>query len=365
VNVLVLHNELTADASADELDVVVQRNAVLESLLEQGYQVASLACNLNLESTRQVLTEHRPDVVFNLVESLGRTDRLAPVVCMLLDALEIPYTGNQTDAILATSNKLTAKKRMLEAGLPTPAWRCNVRDSRRSVQPPRLFDPLRRRHSRWILKPVLEHASFAMDDDSVVSVDRANQLSDCLLHREQLVGRPHFAEQYVEGREFNLSLLNGRVLPPAEIEFVDFPLGKPRIVGHLAKWDCNSLEYQRTVRRFRFPAADRALLKELGRLAKRCWSLFGLSGYARVDFRVDAEGQPWILEVNTNPCLSPDAGFAAALDQANIPFASGVSRIVDCVVENDPQLQKIMQANAAHGLSADTPVMDVVSMAAL
>jgi D-alanine-D-alanine ligase len=85
------------------------------------------------------------------------------------------------------------------------------------------------------------------------------------------------------------------------------------------------------VRRFADPAADGPLLAELTRLARRCWEAFGLGGYARVDFRVDMDGRPWILEVNANPCLAPDSGFAAMLAQAGIDYGAAMERIVSAV----------------------------------
>ena len=154
-----------------------------------------------------------------------------------------------------------------------------------------------------------------------------------LAQREQELGRPYFAERYVEGREFNLSLLadagGPQVLPPAEINFSRFPAGKPRIVGYRAKWKADSPEYHATPRRFDFAPADRPLVDALAELARSSWQCFALRGYARVDFRVDRQGRPWILEINVNPCLSPDAGFAAALDRAGIPFSQAIARILD------------------------------------
>ncbi len=179
--------------------------------------------------------ELQPDVVFNLVESLGGTDRLMPLATMLLDALQIPHTGARTDAILATSNKLTAKERLCEAGLPTPAWlqasasrnvdsRSELVNNRRiGFQP--VTKPARRKpvapfrsdeeslnhganhDDRWILKPVLEHASFGIDDDAVVTEDDVSALEARVRARERRLERPHFAEQFIDGREFNLSLL--------------------------------------------------------------------------------------------------------------------------------------------------------------
>src|SRR5262249_28596630 len=148
----------------------------------------------------------------------------------------------------------------------------------------------------------------------------------CVVWRNR-VGVECFAEEYIAGREFNLSLLTSQhgdgipqILPPAEIDFSSFPTDRPRVVDYAAKWDERSFAFQNTPRRFDFQDADQPLLDILKTLAIECWKLFDLRGYARVDFRVDREGRPWILEVNTNPCLSPDAGFAAALAQANISF---------------------------------------------
>jgi D-alanine-D-alanine ligase len=118
------------------------------------------------------------------------------------------------------------------------------------------------------------------------------------------------------------------VLPIPEIEFVDYPASKPRIVGYAAKWHEDSFECRNTVRRFVDPAQEGALCAELGRVALKCWDIFQLRGYARVDFRVDADGTPWVLEVNANPCISPDAGFAAALEEAGTPYEEGIERIV-------------------------------------
>ncbi len=181
------------------------------------------------------------------------------------------------------------------------------------------------------MKAVFEHASFGMGDDAVVR-ETGRSAEDHIDERNRRFGREFFAERYIPGREFNLSLLAGpagpEVLPPAEIDFSSFPEDKPRIVGYAAKWSEGTFEYHQTPRKFDHPALDDGLLAELKRLAIRCWHTFGLRGYVRVDFRVDADGRPWILEINGNPCLSPDAGFAAALDRAGIPFPQAIDRIL-------------------------------------
>ncbi len=327
MKIVVLHNQPLENASVEEQDVLVQRDAVVAALNRLGHQSYCLGCTLDLETARRQLQELRPDVVFNLVESLGGTDRLMPLATLLLDALAIPYTGAQTDTILATSNKLAAKERLCGAGLPTPTWIVDVHGAKEVTI--RGCDCASASHDKWIVKPVWEHASIGMDDRAVVATSDHLALAARLGDYQQNHCRPYFAEQFIDGREFNLSLLAGQLLPPAEIDFSSFPPDKPRIVGQDAKWEPGSFEYEQTPRCFDFSSGDAPLLEQLEHLAHRCWSLFGVHGYARVDFRVDRAGQAWILEVNANPCLSPDAGFAAALERAEIRYDDAVQQIIN------------------------------------
>ena len=118
------------------------------------------------------------------------------------------------------------------------------------------------------------------------------------------------------------------VLPVAEIEFQDYPPGMPRIVGYEAKWQPESFAYAHTVRRFPREAAEARLLAEARRLALAAWRACGLSGYGRVDLRLDEHGVPHVLEVNANPCLAADAGFMAAAEEAGLSAAEVISRIL-------------------------------------
>jgi D-alanine-D-alanine ligase len=236
--------------------------------------------------------------------------------------LGVPYCGCRTESLFLTTHKTLAKERMRQAGLPTPEW----------MEPDK---PLAASHvsRNWIIKGVWDQGSRGMDDGAVLRNVESAEVRRQLSERAARSGRPCFAEQFIEGREFNLGLLAGpdgpESLPPAEIDFSTFPPEKPRIVGHRAKWDAESFEYRCTPRHFDFPPSDAPLLARLGDLARRCWTLFRLRGWARVDFRVDAVGEPWILEVNGNPCLSPDAGFAAAMEQASITYDQGIQRIME------------------------------------
>ena len=329
MHVAILYNQPPADASADDLDVLVQRDAVAASLSRLAHNVSTIPCTLDLDTVHRQLVETRPDAVFNLVESLGGSDRLMPLATVLLEALHLPYTGCRTPAIIDTSDKLRAKSRMIAAGLPTPGW-CTVPPV--IPTPASAFVP-----GTYIIKAIAEHASIGLDDTSVVTVSMPDELPALIHDRSRRIGRACFAEQYIDGREFNLSILADEsgplVLPPAEIDFSTLSTDKPRIVGYAAKWHSESDEYHQTPRTFDFPASDAPILEQLIDLAQRCWTLFDLRGYARVDFRLDANGQAWILEINANPCLSPDAGLAAALDQAGIPFDTAIGRILDAAMQ--------------------------------
>jgi D-alanine-D-alanine ligase len=331
MRVLLLHNAVTDEASTADRDVLVQVEAVSQAISQAGHEPISLPVTLDLGRLRESLSSCGPDMLFNLVESLGGSDRLAFLTPALLDVLGYPYSGSPTRALFLLGDKLEAKRQLRSAGFPTADW---VSRSGNSPREPETAAAKAGRSpaTRYIIKPVHEHASFGIDAGAVVDVPGLGCLESRLSEREQKLGTPCFAERFVEGRELNLSLLAGRrgpdVLPPAEIVFSGFSADAPRIVDYRAKWDPDSIEYHGTPRRFEFPAADRPLLEELARLARSSWQLFGLRGYARVDFRVDVRGRPWILEINANPCLSPDAGFAAALDRAGISFPEAVERIL-------------------------------------
>lgn len=328
MHVVILYNRVALSDSAGDLDVLRQCVAVEQALLSLGHVTSRVACTMDLTVVREALRVAKPDMVFNLVESLGGTDRLMPAAALLLESMQLPFTGASSLAMISTSGKLVAKRRMLDHELSTPAW-LTESDQRWQGMEAVGWSP-----DQAIIKAISEHASLGLNDESVLAVSTLSltELTKRISTRSQQLGTPHFAEQYIDGREFNLSLLadsgDAFVLPPAEIEFMDFPGGKPRIVGHNAKWNEQTSEYINTPRRFDFPHADVALLDELQALARRCWTAFELRGYARVDFRVDADGQPWILEINANPCLSPDAGFAAAVEQAGLTFRDVVARIL-------------------------------------
>jgi D-alanine-D-alanine ligase len=327
MKVVIFHDVLPADPSTDQLDVLIQAEAVSAALIELGHRPVIASMSLDLGATETDLARLAPDLVFNLVESLGGRGRLIYVAPALLDALSIPYTGAPTEAMFQTSNKTLAKSRLREHGIATPPWYSLSASRAHDFKP-----------GRYIIKSLWEDASIGLDEDSVVLAEEAGTLREEIESRLDRLGGDGFAETYIDGREFNLSLLAGDdgpvVLGPSEIEFVGYGSAKPKVVGYRAKWDEDSFEFQHTPHRFEFPKSDRPLLEKLTAVAVKCWELFELRGYARVDFRVDAEGRPCVLEINANPCLSPDAGFVAAVQRSGLSFVHAVERIIQDVEPN-------------------------------
>lgn len=318
MRVLIVHQAVAPDAGPDELDVLAQVEAVRGALLRLGHEPGTLGLTLDLEQGRRELLRLRPELVFNLVESLDGSGRFIHFAPTLFEALGLPYTGCSAAAIYETSSKPLAKARLEAAMLPTPP----------AYRPGRgRFEP-----GRYIVKSAVEHASLGLGDDAVVDVDREEALLALLRARQARLGGVAFAERYVEGREINVAILDALVLPPDELLFLDFPPEKPRIVGYAAKWDPTSIEYRGTHPRPLSPTEEAPLIERLAGLARAAWSLFDLSGFARVDFRVDERGQPFILEINANPCIAPDAGFSRALERAGIGYDEAIRRLLSAAL---------------------------------
>lgn len=327
MRIAVLHNAVDPRAATpDEQDTLVQVESVSSALAAIGHAPVAVSCGLDLEAVATKLRALEPDLVFNLVESIAGSGRLIHLAPSLLDQLGLGFTGSPTDALYLTSSKLLAKSWLRLRGLPVPEW-VTIDELRAGRVPPA---------GRLIIKSVWEHASIGLDESSILEPESGEALRAEMERRRPSLGGTCFAEGFVPGREFNLSVIErgGRlaVLPPAEIVFEGYAEDQPKVVGYRAKWEESSYEFHHTPRRFAFPPEDAPLVELLAELALRACRGFGVRGYARVDFRVDESGLPFILEVNANPCLSPDAGFAAAAAEAGIGYAALVETIVQAAV---------------------------------
>ena len=313
MKILVLHSEVPDDAPPEDQDTLIAAEAVRAALDRKGYAVSKAAYRADTLSA--VLKQHAPDIVFNLVEGVDGKGILASAAPRQLSELGMAFSGVGADAMDATCDKPNTKVKMRAAGLATPDW---------SVPP----DWIGLDGRLFIVKAALEDGSIGLDDGCIVRGPQVKARAEESLRR---FGGQWFAEEYVEGREFNLSLLGNRkamrLLPMAEMTFADWPEGKPRIVGYGAKWDEESSGYRHTVRRFGVEKEEPELAAKLRAACEQVWALFDFTGFVRVDFRV-RDGEPFILELNPNPGIAPDAGFAAAAAAAGMSYDDLIEAII-------------------------------------
>ncbi|MGH7118320.1 MAG: GNAT family N-acetyltransferase [Acetobacteraceae bacterium] len=309
---VLLHQMVAAGASADEKDTLAATRAVATALAEIGWEVEQLGLGLDLSGAAARLRENPPGFVFNLVESLPGVAFPGPAglaATAMLEGLGLPFTGSRLAALALSSDKPAAKHVLRTAGIPVPPG------------------PAEGWPGPFIVKHRTEHASFGLGQHSVVPALR------------EALPASWFAEAFLPGREFNLSLLASKggvaVLPAAELVYdkawppVSAAGGMPRILDYAGKWLTDDPLFSATYRSF--TGIEDELASQLANLARRAFSALGLTGYGRVDIRLDSTGVPYVLEVNANPALTPDAGFAAAAKQHGMAYRELISRVVEAV----------------------------------
>jgi len=337
---VILEGTVEAGTPAVEAaEIRTNSNEIGAALKAIGYRVAIVTLTFDLAKARRQLEKLKPDVAFNLVDSIEGKGDLIAMAPMLLSHLNIPYTGTNAAVTTVTCDKLLTKQVLKAQGIRTAPW---LTEAQIETGGNELTCP-------YILKSVMEHASFGLSSNSVVK-NRAT-LKARLKEKKREFWGEWFAEGFVDGREFNLALLAGgkdgvTLLPPAEIVFTsDYPKHKPKIVDYAAKWYTETPEYKGTVRNFDRIAKEPALRGRLQKVARNCWNAFGLTGYARVDFRVDKKGVPYVLEVNSNPFLTANEGFGMAARHAGIGFNDVVRAIVaDAYRRSARPLPKVLAA---------------------
>jgi D-alanine-D-alanine ligase len=323
--ILVLYNEPTLPADhpdADsEHDILYTADTISRIVQQAGLPISRLGVTDDPAALISSLKSLAPDVVFNLYEGTARWGNAEAYVSGILELLRIPYTGCPTQPLLLCRSKPLTKQLLAGAGLPTAPFMVVDGEIPTSCSIP------------WpvIVKPGAEDASVGIDQDSVVT--SLEQLQARVKVLQERYGPLVLIEQFVRGREFNVSMIekNGELttLPFSEILFVPPPEHADLwpIVSFDAKWRPGTRDFIAT------PAKNPAevtpeMFHEVSTLAKKCFHLVACRDYARVDFRVNEQGQPFILEVNPNPCISPLAGLAAGLESAKIPYSEFILGLI-------------------------------------
>ena len=268
----------------------------------------------------------KPDVIFNLCDTGFRDDyNLEPHVAAMFDILDIPYTGNNYFTLALCQNKARAKDILTYNEILTPKFQVFTSAERKLN--PQLKFPM-------IVKPIREDGSVGIRERSVVTNEE--QLKEEVDHITNFYKQEALVEEFIEGREFTVSLIGNRrpiVLPVAEIDFTGMPEHLPKIVSYRAKWIKQSIAYKHTP--IISPAnIDEKTTKMIEETAKKCYKIFGCRGYARVDFRYDdKENKLYVLEINPNPDISEEFDIAKSATAAGMSYSDLLQKIIDFAME--------------------------------
>lgn len=325
--IIVLYNidydPAAAAAAADVVSVAACAHAIVAALTEGGCHAEPIGVHgREVFSVLEQVRAAAPDLVFNLCESMAGDSRNEPTFAGLLDLFEIPYTGNDLLGLASCLYKQRTKDILIAHGVPTPPHRL-LADLAALGDP--ALDAL---DYPWFVKLAHEDASVGITEGNLVATPAALRARA----RELMIAhaQPVLAERYVDGRELNVTLIgNGaelQVLPLHEIDFAAMPADRPRIVSYAAKWDENHVDYAGT-KAVPLQGASPGLIANVERVARGAWHALGLRDYGRVDLRVDATDAAWVIDVNPNPDISPDAGVARAAQLAGMSYPQLIAHI--------------------------------------
>lgn len=342
-----LENDPGREAREDVLKVAA---AVAAALSSGPHTVETLPVEQDLFAVHQAFARRRPDLVINLCESLAADARGEMLVPAVLDLLQVPYTGSPALSLALALHKNKAKEILRGRGVPTPDF-CvieHVEDLTRVDLP----FPL-------IVKPSREDASMGIDFDSVVNDRRG--LGKAVTRVLRTFHQPALVECFIDGREVYVPLLGNaarRALPLTEIRFGGETFAKnPKVLSYTAKWNTESDECLDS------PSQPAQLSAELERrcidVAEAAFEALECRDYGRVDLRVDSSGQPYVIDINPNCDLHPQAGFARAAEAAGISYADLALHLVDLAWERRHGNQAVDRNRPAAARRAAGPHRDL------
>lgn len=320
MKITVLFNQVTSSPIPDESFLLAEEGAredaelIAKTLEGSGFTADIFELT---PATIAALDSLSADLFFNLCDGIGNLARSEAEVPKILDKKGSAYTGSDSHGLLLTTDKEATKKVFEKEDIPTPrSFRLETIPKK---LPPGFNFPL-------IVKPMAEDCSLGITLNSVV-----DNFGEFLAEAKRLLAtfsEPVLAEEYIDGRELNVAILDRQVLPISEIKFGSFFEGKPKIVDFAAKWEEESPNCLQTVG---VCPADlpAGIAEKIGELSLRAYQATGGRDYGRVDLRLSRWGEPYFLEVNLNPDISLEAGFFRSAKAAGMSYQEMVKRIVE------------------------------------
>ncbi len=307
-----------------EVGVVEEMDDIKDALNSIGYKTTTFNVDGDVYRLFDYLKTEPPDIIFNLVECVENQAIQEMHVAGLYELMKIPYTGAGPLALGLALHKPRVKELLGYHGIRTPGFR--VYRAGDKIAAPDIPFPL-------IVKPSSEDASVGIEDGSVV--ETVAELRRRVQYIIEEYEQPALVEEFIDGRELNVAILGSRrptTLPISEIDFSGLKETMRKIVTYEAKWMHGTIAFDGTkgVCPAQLPAKVEAEIKAT---ALRCFNIIGCRDYARVDFRLSKSGLPYVLEVNPNPDISDDAGFARSARAQGYTYPEAIGKIVESTFE--------------------------------
>lgn len=331
VGALASHSEIVTNTSnylvdMSEIGVIEERAQVEKALQQKGYRTSLFNIDGDIKRLINFIEVQKPDIIFNLCESLMGESLHEMHVAGIYELMNVAYTGTATLALGTCLNKVRTKDILRAYGVPTAKHIISVDVEACHIEDTNLRFP-------FIVKPIHEDASIGIMNSSVVY--DVPSLQKQIGYVLKTFNQPALVEEYIEGRELNVAIIGNAqptVLPISEIDFSKLPADYPKIVTYNAKWVEGTPEYDGTVGTC--PAQlEPSVEKRVREVALRAYQLMEIRDYARVDIRLDASNTPYVLEVNPNPDISCDAGFARSARTVGMTFDDMIVKIVETALE--------------------------------
>ena len=294
---------------------------VVTGLRDLGHEVQKLGLYDDLTPLRQAIQDFKPHIAFNLLDEFRGETMLDQNVVSYLELVQVPYTGCNPRGLMLARDKALSKKILHYHRIRVPRFAVVPAGRKLKRKPARLDYPL-------IVKSQIEEASLGIAEASIVNNDE--KLAERVEFMHATVGTSLILEQYVDGRELYVGIMGNtrlQVLPVWELEMRRLRADAPRIATRQVKWNLQ-LQKRRGVKigpaRDLPPELERLLVKT----SKRVYRLLQLSGFARIDFRLDAEGRPFFLEANPNADIGYGEEFADAAEAAGIDYEPLLDRLL-------------------------------------
>lgn len=312
-----------------EVGVLEEREHVQRALQEVGYRATLFNMNGDIQRLLDFVKQKEPDVIFNLCESIGNESIHEMHVAGLYELLGVAYTGAPAFVLGTCLNKVRTKEILSHHGIKTARFMVFKNIGELNEENLALKYPM-------IVKPSREDASTGIDNASIVEdfPSLRKRVRQIFSNYDQ----PALVEEYITGREMNVAIIGNKrpiIFPISEIDFSGLPADYPKIVTYNAKWMQGTPEYAGTVGVCPAPLPSE-VEKKLKEIALKCYRIMGLRDYGRIDIRLDKNNAPYVLEVNPNPDLSDDAGFARSARAYGLSFEDTIARVVEYALERMP-----------------------------